>query len=259
MEVMGNTPPIWKGLLDLIFPPRCKICELPLLRAASENFCQECLNSIEPLVPPFCRICGVEVLADPLDNVLCGSCLKKSPPFLLARSLFRYTQPIQSVVHLLKFSKFHPVLPGVAELVDKRVGQEFADCDCIIPVPLHQARLRQRGYNQSVLLAKLLFPDAKGRLQTQLLVRKINTPPQTSLGGKKRRRSLKNCFSVYDNEAIAGARVCLVDDVYTTGTTVIECSKVLYKHGAASVKVLTFARVCDGRGEVNQKRENIFK
>jgi len=117
--------------------------------------------------------------------------------------------------------------------------------DLIIPVPLHKKRLRQRGFNQALELARLFFPGEKRRIQPTILLRSRWTTPQTGLDGKHRRRNLAGAFQVRDARRVQGQRILLIDDVLTTGSTVNECARVLRQNGAGNVEVLTLARVFD--------------
>ncbi|MCP3887936.1 MAG: ComF family protein [Desulfobulbaceae bacterium] len=234
------------GCFDLLFPQRCQVCDVALPEtergAMVSKFCFDCCAGFELVVKPFCRVCGAELYGDKEKGPLCGRCLKSSPPFAICRSLFRYGGEIQSLVHSLKYKKDSSVLTGIAELTGGIELSEFSACDLIVPVPLHIKRLRQRGFNQAALLALTIFGEGKKQVVPDLLCRTRNTVPQTSLDGLSRRKSLKGAFTVKRGDNIKGGVICLVDDVYTTGTTVAECSKTLILHGAASVKVLTLAR-----------------
>ncbi len=232
--------------LDLLFPPSCLGCgrRLPLL--GSKNFCAACVAQIHYLSPPLCRICGLEVYsADQTDrdNPLCGECLRNPPPYAMARSVVLYEPEVRKLVHRLKFARDLSVVPALAEIVACCPLPEFADIDCIVAVPLHPRRLRWRGLNQAVILARLFFADRLPLIHADWLQRQRNTVPQTELGGAARRKNLTGVFAVRPGNDFAGARVCLVDDVFTTGTTVRECSKVIMQSGAREVKVLTLARV----------------
>lgn len=114
----------------------------------------------------------------------------------------------------------------------------------IVPVPLHPSRLQERGFNQALLLAWAFFPKDQ-RVISNLLIRSRSTAPQTGFSGAARRTNLKNAFTVVKPYRLTGKKVLLVDDVFTTGTTVNECARVLKKAGAAEVMVLTLARVTE--------------
>jgi ComF family protein len=190
----------------------------------------------------------MEVFEADGDNPLCGECLKNPPPYSIARSVVRYERQVQQLVHKLKYGSDLSVIPGLSELIKNYDMAEFADIDCIVVVPLHLRRLRRRGLNQAVVLARLFFADRLALLNQDWLVRTRNTLPQTELGKAARKKNLRGVFQARAISDFQGARVCLVDDVFTTGTTVTECSRVIMKSGAAQVKVITLARVIVPRG-----------
>lgn len=235
-----------KICLDILFPPSCLGCGIRMASGEYKTLCDTCVAQIRYLMPPFCRICGFEVYgADRVDsdNPLCGKCLRNPPPYAMARSVVRYEPQVQKLVHKLKFARDLSVVPGLAEIIDRYAMTDFADIDCVVVVPLHLRRLRWRGLNQAVVLARLFFADRLPLIHADWLQRARNTVPQTELGRAARRKNLKGAFQVRPASDFLGARVCLVDDVFTTGTTVSECSKVIMKSGAKEVKVLTLARV----------------
>jgi ComF family protein len=238
---------IINGLLELLFPSRCNGCGEYLRPDVQQkrplNFCYKCASTLRLLTEPLCRRCGVEVTGDCGSASLCGGCLKKTPLFLYARSLYSYEGLVRTVVRKLKYTKDTSVILGLRELIDFASLPTADEPDLIVPVPLHISRLRQRGFNQSLLLAELFFPEQKQHIVSDLLVRKKNSVPQASLRGAERRKSLKNTFVVQPNSQLKEALVCLVDDVYTTGTTVTQCTKSLMAAGAREVLVLTLARV----------------
>lgn len=213
------------------------------LSGRPRSFCDRCGPEIRYLTPPLCRICGGENQGPKDGGFLCGDCLREPPPYSIARSVVRYEEQVQRMVHQLKYSGETAVVPGFMELIENYDMTEFADIDCVVPVPLHLHRLRRRGLNQAVVLARLFFFDKLKLIKLDWLIRKRNTVPQTELGRVARRRNMRGAFQVRKAHAFRGARVCLVDDVFTTGTTVKECSKVILKNGAIEVKVLTLARV----------------
>jgi len=147
---------------------------------------------------------------------------------------------------LVRSVKYQHQSPLVRQLIDppgRKLINELAEPDLIIPVPLHLSRLRERGYNQSLLICRNLFAERKRDIDPFILKRSRPTMSQTGMNGRERRRNLKNAFTVRNRERIRGRRIILVDDVFTTGTTVNECARTLYRAGAAQVDVLTLARV----------------
>ncbi len=231
-----------KTCLDLLFPPHCLLCD-KILPQGAETFCPDCLIQIEFLCPPFCRCCGMMVAGGPERRQLCGDCLRHPPAFMEAMACISYDQPAAGLLHRLKYNRDTTVLPGLAKIIGLS-GRAVLPCpDLIVPVPLHRRRLRERGLNQSVLLARLFFPARLVDIRLDILKRIRDTPAQTSLDGAARRRNLRLAFVVSDAGAVQGRSVCLVDDVFTTGTTVNECSKTLLEQGAQEVRVLTLARV----------------
>lgn len=249
---------ILAGFTGLIFPPLCPCCDQRLSIASTVQFCGTCRAGLTKLVDPLCRICGKEVIGDPAEPPLCGECLQRTPPFTLARSCYPYNEALQTVIHKLKFSKDHSVLPAIGELVRSCDLITFADCEYIVPVPLHLARLRQRGFNQSSLLAEIFFPHRTEDIIRNQLKRIKNNPPQSSLGGAERRKDLKQAFTLRESSLLREKNICLVDDVYTTGTTVAECSRALLRGGVKEVKVLTFGRVEERQNCSRSNRSKYF-
>jgi len=174
---------------------------------------------------------------------ICGVCLRKVPSFTSARGIARYQDPVADLLHRLKYQSDYTVLPALLEIVKMNDPVLISQDDRIIPVPLHSRRLRFRGFNQALLLADLFFPNGQKVLLRNVLQRVRNTEAQTGLNGAARRKNLKNAFAVCDPCKVRHRKIFLVDDVYTTGTTVSECSRVLLAAGAREVHVLTLARV----------------
>jgi ComF family protein len=232
-----------QSFLDLFFPPVCASCLKPVFGPTS--FCDACAMEIRYLRSPFCIRCGTEFTSDRGGDHVCGTCLQNPPPFMLARGIVLYAPPVSILLHRLKYGTDRTVLSALAQVA---VGFDFTDfisCDLIIPVPLYPKRLRERGLNQSLILARILFPVETKAICSDILVRTRDTVPQTSLNGKERRRNLRGAFAVKRKEDVIGKGVCLVDDVFTTGTTVCECAGTLLRAGAKEVKVLTMARVTE--------------
>lgn len=231
------------ALLDLLLPSFCLACEKPLGSAPDLLFCPDCLARLRFIRSPLCPCCGRVYLAAAGGDHLCGTCLAAPRHFTRARALFLYEEPLKEVIHRFKYQGKTACLPSFARFAKNHpLLADLADADWIVPVPLHPSRLRERGFNQALLLARALFPKDR-RIAPDLLVRTRPTEPQTNFNGTARRANLKNAFGVVKPHRLKGKNILLIDDVFTTGTTVNECARVLKKAGAAEVMVLTLARV----------------
>lgn len=231
----------FKGLSDLFFPPSCLHCSVPL-EESTFLFCQDCFENIEIIEKPLCSCCGKIFSSG--NNHLCGECLQKKWHFAKARALVFYDDPVASAIVDFKFQGKKACLQTFFYI--KKLSESTCDLDepdWIIPVPLHAKRLRNRGFNQASLLAGAFFPDKRHKIINTILVRNRNTVPQTGLDGSQRRKNIRKAFLLCDNKKIKGKKILLIDDVFTTGTTVDECARVLMERGAKQVEVLTFARV----------------
>ncbi|MCX5863825.1 MAG: ComF family protein [Deltaproteobacteria bacterium] len=232
-----------KALLDLLLPSFCLACEKPLGSAPDLLFCLDCQEELHYIKSPLCPCCGRAYLVAPGGDHHCGACLAKPRHFSRARALFLYEEPLKKVVHRFKYQGKTACLPSFARLANNLPHlAEMEGVDWIVPVPLHPTRLRERGFNQALLLARAFFPKDR-RVVPSLLVRLRPTEPQTSFNGAARRTNLKNAFGVIKPHRLVGKKILLIDDVFTTGTTVNECARVLKKAGADEVLVLTLARV----------------
>ncbi len=229
------------ALQDLLFPARCLACEILLGRHRLPLLCDSCYTRLAVLGSPWCLLCGIPFAAG--ADHLCGDCLADDRPFAFARTAFLYREPLVTLIHQLKFGRRLTGLVTLGRLVRDTPAVAALSCpDIIIPVPLHVNRLRQRGFNQSLLLARSCFPGWKNRIVVDILHRIRNTVPQTDLSGSERRQNLKNAFSVSGAERIAGRSILLIDDVVTTGSTIGECSRILRHAGAQRVEVFALAR-----------------
>jgi ComF family protein len=146
-------------------------------------------------------------------------------------------------LHRLKYGRDMSLAPILAAILAARAPN--GEHDLILPVPLHRSRLRWRGFNQSLLIARSLPPGTGGRLDRWALARRRATPPQVGLGESERRKNVRQAFVVTRVDAVRTARVLLVDDVMTTGATVDECARVLRRAGASEVDVLVLLRALD--------------
>ncbi|MEN8198777.1 MAG: ComF family protein [Thermodesulfobacteriota bacterium] len=229
------------GVKDLLFPPVCHLCGLPL--AMADGLCSSCLETVSLLGSPLCPLCGKEMADSAGGDHLCGRCLQKKPPYSSALGLAHYREPVTTLLHRLKYQGDTSVLVPLGKIIGSAPPVSLMSGDRVIPVPLHIRRLRKRGFNQALLLARLFFPTSRECILVDTLQRIRHTKPQTGLDGTARRKNLHKAFAVHDPAGLRRRRIILVDDVYTTGTTVSECSRALLAAGAGEVHVLTLARV----------------
>lgn len=188
-----------------------------------------------PVEAPFCPKCGEPAVA---IEGLCGPCRKGEHTFDLARSAVLFTDTFREIIHHLKYSDRVSLGGPLGEILKDCLDREPFTGEIIIPVPLHRKRERERGFNQAELIAARLGRPVASRL----LRRRKNTPSQTGLTRNERKRNLASAFEVRGK--VEGA-VIVVDDVYTTGSTMNEIARTLKLAGAERVEVLTVARVAN--------------
>jgi len=233
---------ILQKILELVFPSSCTVCGGWLDLPERWPVCRKCAGLFSYINGSLCRICGTPVSGVPGQRFRCGKCHRKKPPYDMARSIFIYESPVKELIARLKYREDTAVLPVIQWLAATADLSDFAACEVIAPVPLHVERLRERGLNQSLELARSLFPDRREIIIPNLLGKVRTTSVQTALDGLSRRKNLRGSFSIRLPMQVLNKRVCLVDDVFTTGTTAAECARVLKQNGAREVLVITLAR-----------------
>jgi ComF family protein len=222
--------------------------------------CEDCLHAMPPITGGLCSICG-ERLVSPFafssetqspgsGEVLCGLCRRLEPPYVKATAYGSYESGLRELIHLLKYNQVRPaanvlgrmLAEAIEDLQPLLAGKEIL----VAPVPLHAKKLRQRGFNQSELIVraalKLKSAPAGLSLSAGLLERRRETKSQIGLSRHQRRENIRGAFVVAKPDELDGREVLLVDDVFTTGTTVSECARVLRRAGASKVYVATVAR-----------------
>ena len=233
----------FRWLLDLIFPPVCPVCQ-SLFDGQGKDLviCPACRKAIRPVHPPFCPRCGLPYPSGKAH--LCAPCLQERRYFAIHRTCASYEGALKEAIHRFKYEGVFPLRRVLGDLLQptlKAMRREHP-VDVLLPVPLHIRRLRERGYNQALLLVRELSKRTGIPYQERALAKIKDTPVQISLKKRERGKNLKGVFQVTDQEAIQGKSIVLVDDVYTTGATVNECARALLKAGAKQVAVLTVAR-----------------
>ncbi len=232
-------------LSEVFFPPQCLGCAEIIHPFDNQIFCSACAPQVHFITGSICRICGTTFPDSPAESHLCGDCLEKTPYFSCARAIFNYKDIIFNAIHRFKYKKD---LSSGEILASFMAGYSFPDIDftdysLIVPVPLHIKRLRERGFNQALILARAIGEKRNIHVDFSVLKRHKFTLTQTSSNKKERKQNIGGAFEVTDRQKIAGKNIILIDDVYTTGATVNECTKTLIRGGAKNISVLTLARV----------------
>ena len=230
---------------DVIFPPKCLGCGEIFHPLTRQVFCPVCKEKIKFITDNLCPVCGTTFSDSPAKSHLCGNCMENKTYFSCARAVVSYETIILHAIHQFKYGNNISVGALLASFMAdfSFPDVDFTDYSLIIPVPLHIKRLRQRGFNQSLILAQALAKKWQIPVNFSLLKRHKFTLTQTGLNKTERKQNIKGVFEVSNKKKIAGKNVILVDDVYTTGATINECAKTLIKAGAQKVTVLTLARV----------------
>jgi ComF family protein len=229
-------------LFQFFLPPQCPCCE-KFSEEGKQGFCSNCLSQIRWIEPPFCSICGIPFISSEVETHPCGACVTHRKYFTIARALGAFEGSLQEAIHRWKYEGKTYLTPLFAEWMAEGLNRywEPGSFDLLIPVPLHTQRLRERGFNQALLLVKDVSRRTGIPYQKTILQKKKLTIPQVNLSGAEREKGLRGAFNVIEKEKLLGMSVLLVDDVYTTGATVNECSKMLLRGGAERVDVFTLA------------------
>ncbi len=237
-----------KALLDLIFPPRCPLCDGFIEDTSNAyegtDFCTDCVESFKSIDTPHCTVCWVPMKGSEDKNPICGACMKKRPVYTEAAAPFLYEGLIADAVHQLKYAKKTHLAPSLGSFLASFAEGWITHKSGMIamPVPLHPKRLRERGFNQSLLLARRVAKDLKLELDYLSLRRIRHTSPQMTLGVRERHENVKEAFEVVARDKCKGRTILLIDDVATTGTTLNECAKALKEAGASEIFCLTLAK-----------------
>lgn len=230
-----------EAILDILYPQNitCIVCRQRRRDIDQKGLCLNCANTLPFVTPPVCGKCGRPLAS---GDIMCVDCLYAGYHFEQAASVMHYTPDIKRLIHRFKYGgiSYLSRIMGwwMVEAFKQRCGW---DVDIIIPVPLHPKRQRQRGFNQSALLAKEIGKNTGVVVDEHVLIRNKYTPAQAGLDKFQRMHNLRDAFAVKDPSVVKGKVILLVDDVFTTGSTVDECSRALLKAGAEGVYVLTLA------------------
>ena len=227
-------------LKQATFKQSCVLCAS--LETNNHAVCAACLDDLPWHPNTSCPQCGLASSGTALNTIVCGSCLNSPPDFDTTRAVFLYAYPIDAMMLRYKYGSMLNLGNTFGEFLTEKVNVE--DClkniDLIIPMPMHPQRLKERGFNQALEIAKVLTKNCVEKLDYKSVVRQTLTPPQASLPLKERVKNIKGAFKV--NIDLTDKRIAIVDDVMTTGASLNELAKTLKKVGASHVECWVIAR-----------------
>lgn len=236
---MSGLRSVISWLADQLFPAACPLCCGNFADHGQQLFCATCLPGFKPLPLARCNRCALPFQTLNGRSHLCGRCTLHPPPFSKVYCAGLYALSLRKAIHQFKFNQRVNLDQPLAQLLDRAIDTDCR-CELIIPLPLHPRRLRQRSYNQSLLLARQISRLRSLPVAAGLLQKVRDTPPQQGLSAREREQNLRQAFALAGD--ITGARVLLVDDVMTTGTTAAAAGEVLLQGGAADVQVAVVGR-----------------
>lgn len=226
-----------------LVPPLCVLCANPT--GLAHNICDACQKDL-PILSHSCRKCAQFLPATALLDKLCGACLKRPPPFTSTYALFPYQAPITQMIIQLKFRRQLSLAKALGDLfVHKMRSTWYANRplpQLIIPIPLHPLRLRERGFNQALEIARPIARAFALAIDLKGVTRIKHTAAQSGLPARKRQQNLAHAFAAHRD--YTGLSLAVIDDVMTTGHTMLEFCNLLKQKGAKSIDVWCCAR-CD--------------
>jgi competence protein ComFC len=237
-----SAPDLLRAALSLLYPPSCEGCGTSV--GDKEYLCADCQARAPRIVSPFCEKCSEPFSGAITSSFECSNCADQTLHFEAAIAAYRARGIVRRLIHEFKYDQHqylrHLIGDWLADvLTDPRIaGTKF---DVIVPVPLHAAKQRERGFNQAILLARSL--SARSGIPVSVTLQRVRyTKTQTAFDRAERMQNLRNAFRLRPGRDVRGLRVLLVDDVLTTGSTLSECARVLKRGGATSVYAATAAR-----------------
>lgn len=225
-------------ILQLLFPRRCPVCD-GIVRPFGEKICLECLPKLKPVTSPWCMRCGKKLTG---EREFCRDCMSGRHKYDRARTLYEY-QSVSNSIYRFKYGGRQEYADFFGEEMGRLLGDFIrgAQPDALVPVPLHRKKFKARGYNQAACLARALGSSLGVPVDEKLVIRVKNTAPMKLLNPAERQNNLKKAFIMGRNDVKLYDRIVLVDDIYTTGTTMDEISALLKVNGVSEVYCVTLA------------------
>ena len=228
----------WLNIIqDYLLPPTCILCGNT--GVDSQDICQGCITDLHRNIH-CCYKCAETFETASSTPRLCGRCLSKSPAFDETHAPFTHQGSIRYLIATLKFNRQYQNARLLGYLLATQIKKTAEIPDLILPVPLHRQRYQERGFNQSIEIAKVLSRQLNIPIDTQSCIRNRNTPHQIDLPAKQRHKNIRNAFTV--KRAIKAQHIAILDDVMTTGSTTNELAKALKKAGVSRIDVWVCAR-----------------
>ena len=234
----------FRALLGLIYPEVCQLCQRERADAASGFVGGKCRSQVRFIRPPFCERCGLPYCGDLTTAFECSNCRELELFFSSARSAVVARTVVLEAIHRFKYQRALWLENFLGDLLVHGAAPVLRgqDWDCILPVPLHPLKEREREFNQAARLARHLSRATNLPLDETILSRTVPTVTQTQLSREQRAANMRGAFAVRRGVRLARRKIVIVDDVFTTGATTNECARALRGAGAADVCVWTVAR-----------------
>lgn len=231
------------AFLDLIYPSKtiCYMCGGGLKKDTGYSLCYNCYSNLPFISEHHCAKCGIPLRMIE-EGPTCRQCANSNYYFDRAMSIVKYEKDVKTLIYKLKYSNHTYLATTIGYIMADRLKQERLKIDIIVPVPLYKNKEKERGFNQSTLISKYIAKKAGVPLNVDSCARIRNTKVMYNLTKRERLKNVEGAFKVIKQGTIVDKDILLVDDIFTTGSTVNSCSKELINSGAKSVTVLTFAR-----------------
>lgn len=229
---------VYENTLDLIYPRHCPVCNKIVIPPGGK-ICNKCVEKIDFIKEPRCKKCGKQI--EEMDRELCYDCKNKSHKFKTGIALVNHSGEIKKSIYSIKYNNKREYVDFFVEEIVKKYEEEikFWDAELIVAVPLHKRKLLKRGFNQAEVIAKRLSKKTGIPYCKNYLLRVKNTRAQKELNDVGRKKNLKGAFKINSKKSKhfqeMFKKIIIVDDIYTTGSTIDACSEVLYANGAKDV------------------------
>jgi competence protein ComFC len=230
--------------LAFFYPEACQLCGRERASPAEGYVCARCRGKVRLIQPPFCQRCGLPFAGELTTPFECSNCREMDLRFVSARSAVVAGGVVLEAIHRFKYQRALWLEPFLADLLIREAGPALAGgrWDCLVPVPLHPTKYREREFNQAARLASALGRALRIPVRPEVLRRILPTQTQTRLTRQARADNVRHAFALRPGHRLRGERVVLIDDVFTTGATTSACARILRAGGAGDVCVWTVAR-----------------